>query len=149
MTERSDAVAAIEQNLSPWLDAIDQVSANIAAEVGVGKSDLACLFQVLQEGPITATELAGRLRLTTGAITRKVDRLAKADLLRRTTDAKDRRRVLIEVVPKKMQRVEELHKPLVQVTNRSLHGFTTREVQVVARFMESMVEGTQALLPKH
>ena len=46
--------------------------------------------------------------LTTGAVTRVIDRLEQAGYVRRTTDPADRRRVVIEVVPERVATVQSL-----------------------------------------
>ena len=49
-------------------------------------------------------ELARRTGLTTGAITGVIDRLEKAGFARRARDSSDRRRVIIEPDPKRIER---------------------------------------------
>ena len=44
--------------------------------------------------------------LTTGAVTRVIDRLEQAGYVRRVPDPADRRRVIVEVVPEKVAAVE-------------------------------------------
>ncbi|MEU4530495.1 MarR family transcriptional regulator [Micromonospora ureilytica] len=51
-------------------------------------------------GRLASGELAERTGLTTGATTRLIDRLERAGHVRRTADPADRRRVLVEPVPK-------------------------------------------------
>ena len=46
--------------------------------------------------------------LTTGAVTRVIDRLEQAGYVRRTTDPADRRRVVVEVVPERVATVQSL-----------------------------------------
>ena len=51
---------------------------------------------------------AEAMGLTTGAVTRVIDRLEQAGYVRRTTDPADRRRVVVEVVPERVATVESL-----------------------------------------
>ena len=50
----------------------------------------------LQNGPHTVRGLAGGLNVSKPAITRALDRLGKFDFIKRKTDPKDRRSVLVQ-----------------------------------------------------
>jgi DNA-binding MarR family transcriptional regulator len=67
--------------------------------LGINRTDATALDVIDQHGRITAGDLARELRMSTGAVTTVVDRLERAGLARRTPDADDRRRVLIETTP--------------------------------------------------
>jgi DNA-binding MarR family transcriptional regulator len=69
-----------------------------ARAVGLGASDLYALNVLELGGAMTPGELASRTGLTTGPITRLIDRLEEAGYVRRTADARDRRKVIVEPV---------------------------------------------------
>jgi DNA-binding MarR family transcriptional regulator len=73
-----------------------QVSADAA---GLGPTDVYTLSLLGTVGPLTAGQLADRTGLTTGAVTRLIDRLARAGHVRRVPDPVDRRRVHVEIEP--------------------------------------------------
>ncbi|AUM20305.1 hypothetical protein [Rhodococcus ruber] len=66
MSDDQDVVERIARLLPPWLAAVEAVNEVIAREAGIGPSDLACLHEVIVDGPVPAGELSRRLRLTTG-----------------------------------------------------------------------------------
>lgn len=74
-----------------------QVTAEAA---GLHPIDLYVLNLLDLDGPATAGGLADRTALTTGAVTKLVDRLVRADLVERTADPADRRRVVLRIAPK-------------------------------------------------
>src|ERR1051326_2126836 len=76
----------------------------IADRLGMNVTDHKCADILLRTGPITAGELAQRTGLTTGAITGVIDRLEKAGFVRRARDRGDRRRVVIEPFPERIER---------------------------------------------
>ena len=86
----------------------------IADRLGVSATDMKCYSILRQTGPITAGELAERTGLTTGAITGVIDRLERADLVRRARDPRDRRRVVLEFVqnPERERAIAQLYEPL-------------------------------------
>lgn len=141
-----DAVERIVRCLPPWLSAVDAVNEVVAREAGIGPSDLACLHEVIVDGPLPAGELARRLRLTTGAITHMIDRLVEAALVQRVRDAADRRRVRIEAVPEALEHMLDRYGRLDVQTRTTLAGFSADEQEVIARFIETSLHDTRALL---
>lgn len=141
-----DAVERITRALPPWLSAVEAVNEAIARETGIGPSDLACLHEVIVDGPLPAGELARRLRLTTGAITHMIDRMTETGLVQRVRDGGDRRRVLIEAVPAAREQMLARYGRLDAQTRATLAGFTAHEQEVIARFIETSLHDTRALL---
>jgi DNA-binding MarR family transcriptional regulator len=73
--------------------AIDIYSTKLIAKYQITGSQLACLNLVVEKGPITATDLAGYLHLSTSTVVRLLDRLEGRDLIKRQRQEDDRRRV--------------------------------------------------------
>ena len=71
-----------------------------AESIGLGITDIKAVTILLQEGKMTAGEIAQRLMLTTGAVTNLLDRLERKDIIHREADPKDRRKVLVSADPK-------------------------------------------------
>src|SRR6187399_1172598 len=75
---------------------------SVAIRLGLSESDIDALEMLLDSGnTATAGKLAELLGMTTGAVTRVVDRLEQAGYVRRVPDPTDRRRVIIETVPER------------------------------------------------
>src|SRR5204863_5276286 len=70
----------------------------VADRLGLHVSDLRCLNILLEAGSVPAGEIGERTGLTTGAVTRMVDRLERAGYVRREPDPTDRRRVIVSPV---------------------------------------------------
>lgn len=79
-----------------YLSAIVLHGLATAQAVGLGPTDLYATGTLAFYGRMTSGELAAKTGLTTGATTRLIDRLEQRGLVRRVTDAADRRRVLVE-----------------------------------------------------
>ena len=73
----------------------------IAIRLGLSESDIDALELLIDTGAATAGRLSEVMGLTTGAVTRVIDRLEQAGYVRRETDPSDRRRVVVEVVPER------------------------------------------------
>ncbi len=70
------------------------------AEGQVSFSQFFMLSHVSDDGPLSMTEIAGRMRHTTAAATGLVDRLEKLAFVTRVQASEDRRKVLVKILPK-------------------------------------------------
>jgi DNA-binding MarR family transcriptional regulator len=68
-----------------------------AARIGIAVTDMQVLDILDLTGPSTAGQLADLTGLTTGAITRILDRLEEAGLVRRARDPNDGRKVIVRI----------------------------------------------------
>ena len=125
----------------------------IAKRAGLSGTDHKYLGILLTHGPMTAGNLASHTGLTTGAITGLVDRLEKIQLVKRSFDASDRRKILI--VPKQgkaSDALAEISSALNKKVMSHVAKFTDAELLVVEKFMESTIavmhEFTSELLKK-
>src|SRR6476659_8643638 len=80
----------------------------IAVRLGLSESDIDALEWLLDTGAATAGRLSEVMGLTSGAVTRVIERLEQAGYVRRTTDPSDRRRVIVEVVPERVGTIESV-----------------------------------------
>jgi predicted transcriptional regulator len=67
----------------------------LAEQAGLNATDSRVFSYLNEVGPASAGELAALTGLTTGAVTRIVDRLERAGFARREADPHDRRKVII------------------------------------------------------
>jgi DNA-binding MarR family transcriptional regulator len=81
----------------------------IAGIMGLHVTDAECIDFLQEMGPSTAGDLAKATRLTTGAITNVIDRLAAAGFVKRSRDPKDRRKVIVTFLPEKHASNAKIH----------------------------------------
>ncbi|HEY2059465.1 MAG TPA: MarR family transcriptional regulator [Amycolatopsis sp.] len=67
--------------------------------LGLSAVERKCLDLLQRLGPVTAGAVGEHTGLTTGAVTRMLDRLAKAGYVRRAPDPHDRRKVVVHLLP--------------------------------------------------
>jgi DNA-binding MarR family transcriptional regulator len=75
---------------------------------------------------MAATELAEAGMLTSGAMTNRIDRLEQKRLVRRLNDPEDRRRVLVELTPEGVERVENATKARFEIATAAISGLDRR-----------------------
>jgi DNA-binding MarR family transcriptional regulator len=93
-------------------------------------------------GSATAGELAELTGLTTGAVTRIIDRLEKAGVARRDSDPRDRRKVIVVHLPESgaQRRFERLMAPFGQAVGDLLTHYSDAELELFAEFAEASTE---------
>jgi DNA-binding MarR family transcriptional regulator len=67
--------------------------------LGLSAVERKCIDVLRRLGPVTAGTIGEHTGLTTGAVTGLVDRLEKAGYARRARDPRDRRKVVVELLP--------------------------------------------------
>ncbi|WP_225730824.1 MULTISPECIES: MarR family winged helix-turn-helix transcriptional regulator [unclassified Nocardia] len=103
----------------------------IADRVGLHVTDLRCLNTLWVTGSATAGELAAQTGLTTGAVTRMIDRLLKAGYVRREHDAQDRRRVIVTVAPERIAEIGRHYEVFPREFAQTTADYTDEQLELI------------------
>lgn len=134
--KRSELLAALGMELRQLATATILFHQAVADRLGVHITDHKCAELLLLAGPMTAGELAERTGLTTGAVTGVIDRLEKAEFVRRGKDPADRRRVIIEPFPERIEReIAPLFASVGQGMADQCARYNNRELAVIRDFV--------------
>ncbi|GAA5097433.1 MarR family winged helix-turn-helix transcriptional regulator [Nocardia iowensis] len=121
----------------------------VADRLGLHVTDLRCLNMLRLGGPATAGELAAAAGLTTGAITRMIDRLLKAGYVRREHDGQDRRRVIITAVQERIDEIAPHYELLAREFGTVAADYTDDQLALILelfnRLHETSLRVTKAL----
>jgi DNA-binding MarR family transcriptional regulator len=109
-----------------------------AEELGLNTTDLDILTLLREDGTMSAGQLASATFLTTGAVTGVLDRLERAGYVRRGRDPQDRRRVVVEFVSERADRLGRAFEPLQQVASKLSAGWSQRELERMGEFLGEM-----------
>jgi DNA-binding MarR family transcriptional regulator len=111
----------------------------IAGKVGLNATDTRCLDILARSLPasMTAGSLTEATGLTTGAITGILDRLERAGFVKRTKDAGDRRKVMIELVPGEMAKLTRLYDGLGRSMKSLAARYSLTELQMIEGFLSA------------
>jgi DNA-binding MarR family transcriptional regulator len=120
----------------------------VADRLGLNLTDVKCLGPLADGRPSTIGEIAERLGLTPGAVTRTIDRLEAAGYVRRDPDPTDRRKILIVGVPERMREVTGLYDGMAQAWRDLLSGCTTAELEFLRGLLRHMREITTVEIAK-
>jgi DNA-binding MarR family transcriptional regulator len=117
------------------LDALDEA---VAARFGLHRTDLRCLEIVARGGPLSAGALAEQAGLSTSAVTSVIDRVERSGDLRRLSDPRDRRRVLVEVTELGRRRGRTAFSGLQEATDQLLRRYSPGELRLLDGFVEEV-----------
>ena len=107
----------------------------VARKLGLNITDWECLSILSIKGISTPTELARYTGLTSGSTTAMLDRLERAQFIRRKTNPDDRRGVLIEITKNWTETTEPLVRSVQQAHAELIASYSDKELETIADFL--------------
>ncbi|QIS17250.1 MarR family winged helix-turn-helix transcriptional regulator [Nocardia terpenica] len=140
MTDRADLSERL--TLAAQRNATDAVMMHqaVADKLGLHVTDLRCLNLLRLGGPATPGELANRTGLTTGAVTRMIDRLLRGGLVTRAHDERDRRRVIITATEDRAGEIARHYEPLAREFGRVMADYTDEQLELILGLFDRLHE---------
>ena len=124
--------------LREFLTVSDEFEAHLGRELTVNRTDLEAMEHLIQNGPLTPTDLARRLGLTTAATTTVVDRLIAVGHVTREPHATDRRAVVIVPQPTSVKKAMGTLMPMIRGVDDAIQGFSATEQETITRYLENV-----------
>jgi DNA-binding MarR family transcriptional regulator len=115
----------------------------VAIRFGLSESDIETLEALIDRGASTAGNLAELTGLTSGAVTRVIDRLEQSGYVRRVPDPADRRRVIVEVVPEKIAAVQSTLNRVGSASAEEIGRYTDAQLALITDFLTRMEQITR------
>lgn len=119
-----------------------------AAKYGLGITDIKTLSILLREGPMSAGQISQRLSLTTGAVTNVIDRIERRNMVKRITDEKDRRKVIVVINPESFPETGNPYTSMGESFERLLGSYSTEELEFLVRYFEASIDLTKLEIVK-
>jgi DNA-binding MarR family transcriptional regulator len=110
----------------------------VAIRFGLSESDIQTIEALVEMGASTAGRLSELTGLTSGAVTRVVDRLERAGYVRRVPDPADRRRVIVEVVPEKVAAIQSTLDRIGSASAEEIGRYTDAQLDLIGDFLTRM-----------
>ena len=141
MSDRRDRlIAEIKKAMQDQQGQSTILSDAIADRLTVTPTELECLGTLALGGALSAGDLAKRTGLTSGAVTRLIDRLESRGIARRRADPQDRRRVLVEITAMATKAATPFYGPIERESDSLLDGYSERELEVILDFARKSYE---------
>lgn len=134
VSDRATLCAAVDRELRRVTSLSVLFSHAVAERLGLHPTDLECLGFLFEEGAVPAGRLAELTGLTTGAVTRLIDRLEQAGYVRREPDPRDRRRVLVRPVRERGPELAHHFEPMGRAMAALYARYSDAELALVLDF---------------
>jgi DNA-binding MarR family transcriptional regulator len=115
----------------------------VALRFGLSESDIETLEALIDMGATTAGHLAELTGLTSGAVTRVIDRLEQSGYVRRIPDPADRRKVVVEVIPEKVAAVQSTLNRVGAAGAEEIGRYTDAQLALISDFLTRMEQITR------
>jgi len=138
--DRSEAGDRILYALRRIIRAADVYSRQLAGEYHITVPQLVCLNTVVQQGPMTPTQIGKAVHLSTSTLVGIIDRLEKKGLIQRERDARDRRLVNISTTAEGRQLAEEAPHAMMAPMYQGIHRLGPEEQQHLVTALEKLVD---------
>ncbi len=129
--------------LTTEIDRLDQFA---GIRFGLNRTDLRCLDVLNTQGPLTASELAHAVRLSSGGLSIALRRLEGSGLITRRTDNVDRRLVKVTSTPKAQALEQAVFGQLEQTTKALIGRRTKVELQIILAFLSELRGGFRSAI---
>ena len=124
-------------------------SQTIADRLQMSSHELESMDLLNLHGPMTPGRLAELTGLTSGGVTRLVDRLERDGFVRRVHDPTDRRRVIIELIPPEVaHRIVPMFNGMARRNHELAQSYSDDELRVIIDFLHKTVVAATAELRK-
>ncbi len=126
-------------------------SDGVGHSLGLHRSDLMALNLMSQAGArgtlMTPTDVAKQMSLSAAAVTALVDRLERVGHLVRQPDAKDRRRVRLDVSKQAESVSREMFRPMNERLFEAMSPYSDEELELVTRVMQDLSRAVGGVEP--
>lgn len=119
----------------------------IADRVGLNLSEVKCLGKLV-DGPCTVGVLAEQLGLSSGAVTKMIDKLAQAGYVSREPDLADRRRVVVVGSPDRIAEITALYHGMATALREFLAECTQEQLTFLRSTVARMRDVTSLEIAK-
>ena len=143
----SISVAEITALLRDIREVTTEFEQRLGEQLTVNPTDLLAMEHLIQDGPLTPTELARRVGVTTAAMTTSIDRLTAVGHVTRSPNPADRRGVLVVPAPASVGKAMGMLLPMIMGIDRVLDSYDEVQREVIASYLREVVEVYRSHLP--
>ena len=133
--ERDEILAALDWESRRTAAFFGVLNRAVGARLGLNATDIDILGLLTITGTVTPSRLAQISGLGTGTVTLVIDRLEKAGFVKRVPGPKDRRSVLIELLPGRQPEAAALYAPVRQGAERVLADYDDHDLALISEYM--------------
>ena len=128
------------------LELTTQFELHVGKELSVNPTDLDAMEELIKDGPLSPTELARRLNMSTAAVTTVVDRLTAVGHVSREPNPDDRRGILVVPRPDSVRKAMATLMPMILGMDGVIAGFDAAERDTITAYLRAVADVYRAQL---
>ncbi|MFD5090174.1 MarR family winged helix-turn-helix transcriptional regulator [Amycolatopsis thailandensis] len=128
MPDQRELATAAALEIPRFVSATVLFQTAMAERLGISPTELHGLQLVISGAATSPTQLARALGMTTGAVTRMLDRMEERRLVERAPDPADRRRLVVRPLPDRLDDVADLYSPVARFFGDRLAKLDRRQL---------------------
>jgi DNA-binding MarR family transcriptional regulator len=127
------------RSLRRIIRAVDLYSRRLLSQCGLSSPQLICLRQLAAHGPMPSGRLASQVNLSPATLSGIVDRLELRGLIKRTRQAEDKRRVVVELTPEGAELTGGAPSPLQDSFLQEFRALPAAQQEEISRVLRKLV----------
>lgn len=125
----------------------DDFTLHLGRQLTVNPTDLQAMQHLIMRGPMSPTDLAKALAISTASATVVVDRLTKVGHVSRAPHPTDRRGIVVVPEPESVASAMGVLMPMIMGIDRVIQEFTEEQQQAITDYLRRIVEVYRASIP--
>ncbi|WP_233245511.1 MarR family winged helix-turn-helix transcriptional regulator [Salinibacterium hongtaonis] len=125
----------------------DDFERHMGKELTVNPTDLQAMQHLIMRGPMSPTDIAKALGMSTAAATVVVDRLTKVGHVTREKHPTDRRGIVVVPAPESVARAIRGLLPMITGIDEVIHEFEPQEQAVITEYLRRVVKVYRESIP--
>ncbi|TQL46718.1 DNA-binding MarR family transcriptional regulator [Homoserinimonas aerilata] len=125
----------------------DEFERYMGRELTVNPTDLQAMQHLIMSGPLSPTEIARRLQISTAAATVVVDRLAKVGHVSRAAHPTDRRGVVVVPAKESVAKAMSTLMPMITGIDEIIGEFDETEKDTITRYLRRVIDVYRSSIP--
>lgn len=125
----------------------DDFERHMGKELTVNPTDLQAMQYLIMRGPMSPTDIAKALGVSTAAATVVVDRLTKVGHVTREKHPTDRRGIVVVPAKESVTRAIQGLMPMIMGIDRVIHDFEPDEQDVITEYLRRVVSVYRDSIP--
>ncbi|MGW6173697.1 MarR family winged helix-turn-helix transcriptional regulator [Arthrobacter sp. NPDC055138] len=121
----------------------DKVEYQMRRVMGTNETDFQAMQHLMAKGPMTPSQLADVLHITTAAATTVVDRLVRADHARRVPHPLDRRSTMVEPTAHAADFAMAKLMPMIQQTDQMVRDMQPDQQEAVVAYLGGVIQAME------
>ena len=148
VSNRRQLIGEVRGSMRRLTTEIDGLDQRAAEHFGISRTDLRVIDNLRSSGPMTPSQLARAVGLTSGGLSIALERLERIGYIRRSRHPEDRRSVVVDATDAVVPFETAVFAALGRSMNRLLARYSDEQLQTIKHYLEQVATLTAGSGPE-